>query len=121
MRKTDIELINEILNGNHVLFEEIVERYQSSVFVIALGFVQNREDAEDIAQEVMVNIFCNLNKFKGDSLFSTWVYRIAVNGSLDFLKKTRIIRQNAVIPWRVRRCWRLFVSHIRRRVTVLGV
>lgn len=89
MRKTDIELINEILNGNHVLFEEIVDRYQSSVFVIALGFVQNREDAEDIAQEVMVNIFCNLNKFKGDSLFSTWVYRIAVNGSLDFLKKNK--------------------------------
>jgi RNA polymerase sigma-70 factor (ECF subfamily) len=64
-----------------------VEANKSRVFNTALGFVQNREDAEDITQEVFIEVHRSINGFNQQSSLSTWIYRITVNKSLDFLRK----------------------------------
>src|SRR6185295_1652431 len=70
-------------------FKIIVETWQDIVFNTALGIVQNAEDAEDIAQEVFVQVYQSVNSFKGDSKFSTWVYRITVTKSLDHERRKK--------------------------------
>lgn len=86
-RMTHNELIKLVLDGNQEAFRSIVEQYKANVFRTCLGFVHNREDAEELTQDVFVNAYRNLNRFKGDSAFSTWIYRIAVNSSLNHLRK----------------------------------
>ncbi|HZJ73763.1 MAG TPA: sigma-70 family RNA polymerase sigma factor [Perlabentimonas sp.] len=85
---TDNELINDILEHNsQKAFEEIVNRYQALVTKTCRGFVHSYADAEDIAQEVFIEVYQSLSKFRGESKFSTWVYRIAVNKSLNHIRK----------------------------------
>jgi RNA polymerase sigma-70 factor (ECF subfamily) len=86
---TQIELIKLVLDGNQEAFRSIVEQYKANVFRTCLGFVHSREDAEELTQDVFVNIYHNLDRFKGDSTFSTWIYRIAVNSSLNHLRKQK--------------------------------
>ena len=83
---TESELIQHILNGNRDAFRSIVEKYEGIIFRTCMGFVHNKEDAEDITQEVLVNVYQSLSSFKGQSAFSTWVYRIATNASLNFIR-----------------------------------
>lgn len=83
---TESELIQHILNGNSDAFKSIVEKYEGIIFRTCIGFVHNKEDAEDITQEVLVNVYQSLSSFKGQSAFSTWVYRIATNASLNFVR-----------------------------------
>lgn len=68
-------------------YAKLLEEYQKLVFNTCLSFVPNVEDAEDIAQEVFVEVYNSIEKFKGNSKLSTWIYRIAVNKSLEFLRK----------------------------------
>lgn len=84
---SDTELINEILRGNINCYKEIIEKYQPGVFRICMGFVHQKEDADDLCQEIFTNAFYGLNKFKGQAVLSTWLYRIAVNACLNFKRK----------------------------------
>ena len=84
---TDTEIINIILHGNRDKFRVLVEKYQSMVFHTCMGFVHDKDDAEDLMQEVFVQTYQSLSSFKGDSAFSTWIYRIAVNASLNMVRK----------------------------------
>lgn len=68
-------------------FREIVDTHKTRVFNTAISFLQNREDAEDLTQEVFIEVYHSLEKFKGESSISTWIYRITVNKSLDYLRK----------------------------------
>ncbi len=86
---TQNELIKLVLDGNQEAFRLIVEQYKANVFRTCLGFVHSREDAEELTQDVFVNIYRNLNRFKGDSSFFTWIYRIAVNSSLNHLRRQK--------------------------------
>ena len=83
---TESELIQQIINGNSDAFRAIVEKYQDSIFRTCMGFVHNKEDAEDLTQEVLVNVYQSLKNFKGQSTLSTWIYRIATNASLNFVR-----------------------------------
>lgn len=67
-------------------FDEIYFEHQKMVFNLALQYVQNIEDAEEIMQDVFVKVHNNLNSFKNKSSLKTWIYRIAINQSLDFIK-----------------------------------
>jgi RNA polymerase sigma-70 factor, ECF subfamily len=80
---TDRDIINRILAGERNNYQLLVERYQSMVFRICLGFVHSKEDADDLTQEVFILAYQSLMKFKGEASFSTWLYRIAVNASLN--------------------------------------
>lgn len=82
-------LVDRLKHGDEAAFKIIVETWQDMVFNTALGIVQNEEDAEDIAQEVFVQVYQSVNSFKGDSKFSTWMYRIAITKSLDHERRKK--------------------------------
>jgi len=65
----------------------LVDSHKARVFNTAISFLQNNEDAEDITQEVFIEVYSSLQKFKGQASISTWIYRITVNKSLDHLRK----------------------------------
>jgi RNA polymerase sigma-70 factor (ECF subfamily) len=71
------------------MFGELVQRYQDSVFGMALRFVGGRGDAEDVAQEVFLRAYRGLDGFKGDAKFSTWLYRITFNLCADWQRRNR--------------------------------
>ncbi len=85
----DIEIINLILDNNPSGFKTLVDNYQLMVVNTCYGFVHNREDAEDIAQEVFIEVHRSLHKFKKESKLSTWLYRISVNKSLNFIRDNK--------------------------------
>ena len=84
--KKDQLIIDQILGGDKQLFSVLVDRYKNLVFTLCLRLLKNREEAEEVAQDSFVKIYRSLNKFKGEAKFSTWVYRVTYNNSLDFLK-----------------------------------
>ncbi|MFN8206766.1 MAG: RNA polymerase sigma factor [Bacteroidales bacterium] len=86
---TEQEMIRGILEGDEHSFRVMVEIYQEMVFRTCMGILHNREDADDIAQEVFIEIYTSLVNFRSQSKLSTWVYRIAVNKSLNHLKRLR--------------------------------
>lgn len=67
-------------------FRTLVEQYQDRVFNTCLNFLRNDEDAEDVSQEVFIEVYSSLATFRGDAQLSTWIYRIAVTKSLDFIR-----------------------------------
>lgn len=81
--------IERIKHGDTAAFKLIVEKYQQMVFTITLRVLEKREEAEDAAQEIFVKCFRNLQKFNGQSTFSTWLYKIALNHSIDILRKNK--------------------------------
>lgn len=85
----DQHYITLVLNGNPNAFATLVDRYKNMVFTLALKMVSNREEAEEIAQDTFIKVYSSLNKFKGESKFSTWVYKITYNTCLDYLKKNK--------------------------------
>lgn len=86
----DIELIKEIVdNNNYTAFKELIDRYQRLVITTCKGFVSSYADAEDIAQDVFIELFESLPEFRHESKLSTWIYRIAVNKSLNFIRKKK--------------------------------
>ncbi|MCD6460896.1 sigma-70 family RNA polymerase sigma factor [bacterium] len=84
---SDNELVEICRQGEMEAFQVLVNRYQAKVVGIAYGVSHNQEDANDIAQEVFVKIYRSLKKFRGDSKFYTWMYRITVNISIDYIRK----------------------------------
>lgn len=79
--------IKDLIDGSQQAYSQLLDEYQQKVFSTCISFVPNKEDAEDIAQEVFVEVFNSVSKFKGDSKLSTWIYRISVNKSLEFIRK----------------------------------
>lgn len=84
----DIISISELKLGSENTFKQLVNLYKNKVINTCFGFVHNRTDAEDIAQNVFIEVYESVQNFKEDSSLSTWIYRIAVNKSLDFIRKT---------------------------------
>lgn len=80
------ELVENIRNGDASAFRNLVDEYQVKVLNVSYRFVNNREDTEDIAQEVFIEVHRSIEGFRGDSKLSTWIYRITVSKSLDFLR-----------------------------------
>ena len=85
---TDNEIILKIVQGDRDLFRKLVERYQHMVFRTCMGFLHNKDDADDLAQDIFIQVYQTLPGFKGDASFSTWIYRIAVNASLNKIRKS---------------------------------
>jgi RNA polymerase sigma-70 factor (ECF subfamily) len=83
------ELIQKIRNGNTVAFSDLVDDHKDLVYTLCIRMLGNREDAEEVSQDVFIKVFTALRNFKGDSKLSTWIYRIAYNACLDRLKKSK--------------------------------
>ncbi|HVK50103.1 MAG TPA: sigma-70 family RNA polymerase sigma factor [Pseudobacter sp.] len=86
----DTEIISRVLRGEKALFADLVKKYQNFVFTIAGRYTSNREDAEEIAQDVFVKAYKNLADFRGDSKFSTWLYTITSTTCISFLRKKKL-------------------------------
>lgn len=82
-------LIDQILEGNHMLFEKLVDTHKSYAFTIALNILKNREDAEEAAHDSFLKAFKSLSKFNRQSKFSTWLYRIVFNTSITYQRKKK--------------------------------
>jgi len=84
---SEIEFIKKLKLKSTNAYSNLVDDFQQKVFGTCISFVPNKEDAEDIAQEVFVEVFNSIEKFKGDSKLSTWIYRITTNKCLEFIRK----------------------------------
>ncbi|MGL6068691.1 MAG: sigma-70 family RNA polymerase sigma factor, partial [Sediminibacterium sp.] len=74
---TETELIQGLKNKSEAAFEHLVRAYQHKVYNVVLGLVQQETEAEDLAQEVFIQVYLYIHSFKGESKLSTWIYRIA--------------------------------------------
>ncbi len=83
-------LIEKAKAGDEEAYLKIVEDYKDRIFRLALGIIKNRQEAEDITQEVFIRVFKSIGNFKSRSLLKTWIFRIAVNVSRNFLKKKKV-------------------------------
>ncbi|UII76770.1 RNA polymerase sigma factor [Flagellimonas sp. HMM57] len=83
------QFLEDLKKHKQSAYARLLDEYQGMVFNTCLSFVPNKEDAQDIAQEVFVEVYNSIKKFKGDSKLSTWIYRICVNKSLEFIRKKK--------------------------------
>ena len=81
------EFIENLRSGNQAAFSLLIDDYQQKVFHTCISFVPNKEDAEDIAQEVFLEVYKSIGKFKENSKLSTWIYKICTNKCLEFIRK----------------------------------
>ena len=86
---TDLELIEEFKNGSIAAFEDIVARYETKIFNLALRFTRNQEDAEEVLQDVFTTLYKKADSFQGKSAFSSWLYRIVANAAFMKLRKRK--------------------------------
>jgi len=86
----DFGLISKAVSGDQQAFAKLLKRYKRAVFHLILKMVRNVDDAEDLMMESFAKAFKNLHKFKNDYSFSTWLFRIATNNTIDFLRKKRV-------------------------------
>lgn len=85
----DQAYIDQVVKGDTQAFALLVDRYKDMVFTLSMKMIRNREEAEEAAQDSFIKVFRSLGKFKGDSKFSTWLYKVAYNTCLDRLKKIK--------------------------------
>ena len=83
-------LVRRIRSGDEMAFREVVDRYQSKVFSIIFGILRNRNDAEDISQQVFAKIYFSIKNFDSRSSLLTWIYKITVNECYDYLRKKKV-------------------------------
>ncbi|MDR3593255.1 MAG: sigma-70 family RNA polymerase sigma factor [Clostridium sp.] len=93
----DLEIIKKLKSGNDEAFRIVVEKYQKLVLNCSYKFLRNRESAEDITQEVFLEVFESINSFRADSKLSTWIYRIAVTKSINHLKSMKRKKRFAML------------------------
>ncbi len=106
---SDLELVQEVRNGKRQAFTELMRRYQQRVYWTARRIVGRHEDADDVAQETFIKAYLALGDFRGDSSFFTWLYRIALNLSLNAVRKQQMLKYlrqsdiiNRILPARAK-------------------
>ena len=85
----DLELVARAVDGDYEAFERIVERYQEKGYRLAWSMVKDDDVAADVVQDAFLNVYRKLDTFKGDSKFSSWIYRVVVNAALMKLRKQK--------------------------------
>ncbi|MEG1635673.1 MAG: RNA polymerase sigma factor [Rikenellaceae bacterium] len=86
-KEKELHIIKNIRSGDRDCYKELVDEYSTPIFSFINGLVVNYQDSQDIAQEVFVKGFFSLDKYRGESTFFTWIYRIAYNETITFLRK----------------------------------
>lgn len=99
MEQKEKRLIKQVKKGDHQAFAELVDRYKNSVYAICLRMVGDRHEAEDLSQETFIRAYRHIAQFDHNRKFSTWVFRIATNLSIDFLRRKKpSVSLDAEIP-----------------------
>lgn len=87
---SESEIIQKLQQGDEKAYRQLVEKYQQLVVNTCFGLVHNTQDAEDIAQDVFIEVYRSISNFRADSKLSTWLYRISVNRSLNFIRDNKL-------------------------------
>lgn len=90
--EADLRLVTRIQSGELECFDELITKYRQRIWGVVYHMTSNREDAADLTQDVFLKAFQAINRFQGQSTFFTWLYRIAVNTTLNHLQKSRLRR-----------------------------
>ncbi len=93
----EAELIRLLANRDEGAFKILIRDYSERVYNTALSIVQNEHDAEDVTQEVFIEVFQSIGKFKSESRLTTWIYRIAVTKSLEFIRKKKRQKRHGIL------------------------
>ncbi len=88
-REEDTAMVKAVLDGDSTAYRGLVEKYQNRVYSMVYGMIRNREDARDLTQEAFVKAFNNLQSFRLEASFYTWLYRIAMNVTIDFTRRRK--------------------------------
>jgi len=88
-KEHDWALVLRVQKGDYAAFEELVLRHSDKTYALAMGMLRNSADAEDVVQTTFLNVFQRLNTFRGDSAFTSWLYRIAANNALMKIRKNK--------------------------------
>jgi len=94
--RSEAEIIAAILAGDTQLYHELIRPHERSVYMMALSFMKNEADAEDVAQEAFIKAFRNLSTFRGDAKFSTWLISITLNEARSRLRRQSIVRMQSL-------------------------
>ena len=86
----DLELVAKAKEGDQKAFGKLMQRYRDSIFFMVLKMVHNRDDAEDLTLEAFGKAFNNIGNYSADFAFSTWLFKIATNNCIDFIRKKRL-------------------------------
>ncbi|WP_207427266.1 RNA polymerase sigma factor [Pedobacter sp. SYSU D00535] len=86
----DFNLVGKAKEGDQKAYAELMQRYKDSIYFMALKMVNNKDDAMDLTVETFGKAFENIEKYKPDFAFSTWLFRIATNNCIDFIRKKRV-------------------------------
>jgi RNA polymerase sigma-70 factor (ECF subfamily) len=89
VEETDENLVKLAQNGDRDAFQTLMERHQRRIFNLCYGMLRNKDDAADLVQEAFIKAYKNIDRFKGNSKFYTWLYRIAKNACIDFIRKQK--------------------------------
>jgi len=89
MKDEDLGLVNKAKAGEKKAFSELIKRYYEMVYAVSFGVINNREEAQDITQEIFIKLPDRLQRFEGRSKFKTWLYRVTVNSTIDFVRKRK--------------------------------
>ena len=91
-RTQDSELIRRLQGGDEAAVQELAERYGSRIFQLAMRYMKNSEDAEEVTQDVLMKVSRKVDSFRGDSALSSWIYRITFNTAMSRLRSKRLVR-----------------------------
>ncbi|PKP33697.1 MAG: RNA polymerase subunit sigma-70 [Bacteroidetes bacterium HGW-Bacteroidetes-17] len=89
---SESNLVEDVKRKDHAAFKKLVDQYQEMVLNTCYGFVHDIDDAKDLTQEVFIKIYDSIHKFRGDAKLSTWIYRISVNKSLNFIRAAKKVK-----------------------------
>lgn len=87
--EADADLLAQLQRGSEVAFRTLVERYQARIYRTVFSLLRNEEEAEDVAQEVFVEVYQTIGRFRGEAALSTWLYRLATSRALKNLRRAR--------------------------------
>ena len=95
-RRDEAQMIASILAGDTQLYHELIRPYERSVYLMALSYMKNEADAEDVAQEAFLKAFHHLSSFRADARFSTWLVGIALNEARSRLRRAGVLRMESI-------------------------
>lgn len=87
---SDWSIVQRVQGGDVAAFDRLILKYRERVYAVTYNMTSNREDAADLTQDAFIKAFQSINRFQGQSSFFTWLYRIAVNGTLSHLRKNKL-------------------------------
>jgi len=85
----DVAVVRQVQGGDVAAFDQLIHKYRTRIFGVVYHLTSNREDAADLTQDAFIKAFQSIHRFSGQSSFFTWLYRIAINGTLSHLRKNR--------------------------------